>query len=137
MQPVGLAMVVCDAVWRDPATGKHTLLGTFSALFARQFPLRWPMMAVYCAVTECRGKVPVSIRIIDTNEERDPVAVSPGEIDLDDPLGVVEMVHMLGNLVFPEPGEYRVQLFADETLIVERRLVVTHPPAPPREGEEQ
>jgi hypothetical protein len=32
VNPYPLAMVVCDAIWLDPATGKRTILGCFSTI---------------------------------------------------------------------------------------------------------
>ena len=36
--PMVLAMVLCDAIYQDPATQKCTLLGTFSTINVRKFP---------------------------------------------------------------------------------------------------
>jgi hypothetical protein len=44
MQPVGLALIVCDAIYQDPTTGKRTLLGIFSAMYASEFPAIVPSL---------------------------------------------------------------------------------------------
>jgi hypothetical protein len=30
--PYALALVICDAIWHDPGTGKRTILGCFSSI---------------------------------------------------------------------------------------------------------
>ena len=34
--PIPLSLLICDHVWRDPNSGKHSLLGTLSAIRATQ-----------------------------------------------------------------------------------------------------
>jgi hypothetical protein len=130
-EPHVLAMVVCDNIHVDPGTGKRTLLGTFSGLFSHRFPTAYPLMAVYVAMTDCRGKFPVLLQIVDVNEERDPVFRIEGEAESTDPLLVMELNFLLGNVVFTQPGEYRVQFFAAGEPLMERRLIVSTPPTPP------
>jgi len=55
--PYALALVVCDAIWRDPSTGKRTILGCFSVIGAKSFPTKHPIMSVYAAVTDAHGLV--------------------------------------------------------------------------------
>lgn len=50
--PYPLALMLCDASWEDPATGKRTILGSFSYLQARSFPALYPVVGVYAAITE-------------------------------------------------------------------------------------
>ena len=47
-----LAMVICDAIRRDPATGKFTLLGTLSVVGAAEFPSQHILLAVYMPLTD-------------------------------------------------------------------------------------
>src|SRR5438876_6706405 len=83
--PYALAMVVCDAIWCDPGSGKRTILGCFSAIFAKQFPAVHPIMAVYVALTDGRGKVQIRLQIVDVNEERDPIFKGEAEAEFQDP----------------------------------------------------
>jgi hypothetical protein len=126
--PLALAMIISDAIWTDPGSGKKTILGTFSVIFGREFPLTLPVLAVYLALTDARGKVPMMLRLVDVDELRDPVGEAPFDVDFADPIMIAEGVFHLPNLIFPEHGEYRLQLMADGELIIERRVVVL--PAP-------
>jgi hypothetical protein len=121
--PVALAMVVCDAIHIDPATGKRFLLGTLWSFVSREFPLVVPSLAVYVVLTECRGSFPVVLQMIDVNEERDPVFRLEGEIPSTDPLIELEVDFRPGSFQIPEPGEYRLQLYAAGAPIIERRIM--------------
>jgi hypothetical protein len=35
--PLALAMIISDAIWIDPSTGKKTILGVFSAIGGNEF----------------------------------------------------------------------------------------------------
>ncbi len=120
--PVCLALLVCDAVWRDPATGKHTLLGCFSAIGAHQFPVIHPQLAVYLALTDGYDSVPLELRLIDADEKA--LTTTTLEVQFGDPLAVVEIAVHLTEVTFPSPGRYRLQLTASGTPLMERRFGV-------------
>jgi hypothetical protein len=121
---MALAMVVCDAVWVDPATGKSTILGTFTSIRGYDFPLTVPTMAVYLALTDARGTVPFELRLVDVDEEQEPVFRTELSQEFPDPIVVAEIVVILENTIFPAPGEYRLQLFAVGQFLMERRIFV-------------
>ena len=122
--PYALAMVVCDAIWRDPGTGKRVLLGVFSAIQVRKFPSVHPIMAVHVAVTDGHGRVSLRLRLIDAGEEREPLFEASQEVAFPDPLAIVEWDYHLYKLRFDTPGEYRFQLFAGNAPLIERRFLV-------------
>jgi uncharacterized protein DUF6941 len=126
--PLALAMIISDAVWTDPGTGKKTILGTFSAVIGREFRLKFPQLAVYLALTDARGRVPLHMRLVDVDELRDPVFQKTIDIEFPDPVVTVEGTIHCHDLVFPEPGEYRLQLFCNLELIIERRIAVVPVP---------
>jgi hypothetical protein len=80
-------------------------------------------MAVYVVLTECRGSFPVVLQMIDVNEERDPVFRLEGEIPATDPLVELEVDFQPGSFQIPEPGEYRLQLYAAGSPLIERRIM--------------
>ncbi|MBL7134297.1 MAG: hypothetical protein ISS78_09385 [Phycisphaerae bacterium] len=124
--PYPLAMVVCDAIWRDPSTGKLTLLGTFSAIRVKKFPTKHNLMAVFVSLTDGHGPTPVKLQVVDANEARAAVMETEQVVDFSDAHMVVEVAYHLRNLVFEAPGEYRFQLLAHEELLMERRVLVVH-----------
>ncbi len=121
-------MVICDAIWTDPGSGKHTLLGTFSEIYTRQFPAVHRNMGVYIEVTGLRGKLPITVLGIDAEEARGEVFRLDGEVEVSDPIEVLQLAFNLPSVRFDEPGEYRIQFYANHEFLLERRILVKHPP---------
>jgi hypothetical protein len=129
--PYPLAMVICDWIWRDPYNGKATLLGTFSAIFGVDFPLIHPILSVYVSLTDGRGIVPLRLELIDADEQREAIFSLTQDIEFPDPRMIAEIGFVAANIQFPEPGEYRLQLFAANEFVIERRILVSMAPTQP------
>lgn len=127
--PYVLAMLVCDAIWRDPGTGKHTLLGTFATTAATDFPAVHPVMAFFIALTDGHGHVPLQLRLVSVDEE-DKLFEKDLSVDFPDPRLVAECAVHAQNVTFKHPGEYRLQLFSGSEPLMERRFVVTNVKVP-------
>lgn len=122
--PIPLTLLICDHVWRDPNSGKYSLLGTFSAIGSSSFPLVMNL-AVYFAVTEGQGKLPVRMEMIDVDEVRPAVFDAEGIFEFSHLRQVIEGTFDFTRLVFPEPGEYRLKLFVAGEFLMERSLHIT------------
>lgn len=122
--PDALAIGICDLIYRDRGTGKRFILGCFSALHAHEFPAVHPHLGVYLDLTNGRGPVTLKVQIVDSDEEREPIWLAEQVVEFADPRMVAELDFMIGGLAFPEPGEYRVQVYASGQFVIERRLLV-------------
>jgi len=122
--PVVLAMIICDAIHQDPATKKCTLLGTFSTISARDFPVVHRQLAVHVALTDGRGKVRIKLTLVGMEETEPPLFSGEGTIEFADPRVVAELNFRLKNVTFPRKGEYRFQVYGNDELLMERRLHV-------------
>ena len=122
--PYPLAMVICDAVWRDPSTGKHTLLGCFNGIAASAFPTVHPQLSVFVAITEGYGKVAMALRLVDGVEVSRSLSEANIELDFADPMAIAEIAVQFQKLQFERPGTYRLQLVTAGNLLMERRIVV-------------
>lgn len=123
--PYPLAMIISDAVHRDPATGKYTILGTFSSITSKTYPTVHPYLAVFVNLTDGRGVVPLRMRLVDAEEElEEPLFETEMECDFFDPRIIYEVVMGAKGIAFPHPGEYRLQLFAGEEFLIERRILL-------------
>ena len=122
--PVVLAMVLCDAIYQDPATQKCTLLGTFSTINVRKFPATHRQMAVHVAMTDGYGQTKIKLMLTHTNESKDPLFSQEGTIEFGNPRVVAELNFTVTNLMFHEAGEYRLQVYGNDELLAERRLYV-------------
>ena len=120
-------MIVCDMVWSDPYTHKKTILGAFSNLVATAFPVIHPVMAVYLVLTECLGKMPIRIRLVNVDDEGDPLCEITSELDSPDPRAVIDAVFVVAGVVFPAAGEYRLQAYAGDEFLIERRILIINP----------
>ena len=120
-------MVLCDGLHQDPGTGKITLLGLCSGIAARDFPCVHSHLWVYVELTDGRGSTELKYVLVDSDEQREPIFVAQATVDFQDPRAVVYSMLRIGNITFPEPGEYRVQLFAHEQPLMERRILLMAP----------
>jgi len=66
----------------------------------------------------------VKVRLTDVEEVYEPVFGYEPVLDFSDPTDEREAVFLLRNLVFPEPGDYRLQLWGAGQLLRERRFLV-------------
>jgi len=61
-------MVVCDAIYVDPQTGKRAMVGCFSRIAVVSFPAALPSFAVYAAVSEWVGVRKLVLQIMNMSE---------------------------------------------------------------------
>ena len=99
-EPVGHALLTCDAVARDP-NGKITLYGIFDRIWAHQFPAIHPMLSVYwkCHIPGS-GRVNVCIERPDGSRLLD---LEPAESARE---GEVSGTYTLSPIEFPVDGNY-------------------------------
>jgi hypothetical protein len=130
--PDVLAMLVCDQIITDRVTGKQSLIGMFSKVHAGGFPASHPQLSVFVALTEGYGKTELTIRIADSNDRRPPIVQGKGTVEFKNPRAIANLALQFHGLVFPEQGEYRVQLLCNGELLREARLQLL--PFRPRGG---
>ncbi len=128
--PKVLAMVVCDQVHEDPSTGKDTILGTFDRVASPSFPYTHPAVTSFMQVTNGRGDVEMLLRLVDADEAREPLFEVSEVVKFGDPTMVGTMIVSMRNVVFPEPGMYRLQLLGGGELIVERSILASQTQVP-------
>src|SRR5688500_12292229 len=122
--PEVLALVLADDVFHDDVSGKLFILGIRSVMGANVFPWNVTRLAAYVALVDGRGETSFRLRLVDADEDREPVFENESLVTFPDPLTEIELVFKLSNLVFPEPGEYRLQLYATGQFLRERRVVI-------------
>jgi hypothetical protein len=138
MVPDVLAMLVCDQIITDRLTGKQSLIGMFSTVHAPRFPATHPQLCVFVALTEGYGKTDLTIKIVDANDARPAIVEGRGGVEFQNPRAIANLALQFHGLVFPEPGDYRVQLYSGGQLLREARLQLLQirpRPAKPAEGE--
>ena len=119
--PILLALMLCDTIIREEGSHKYSLIGTFNSIFARSFPCVHPSFSVYLALTDGRGQVPCTLRMLELESGKEVFALK-GTVDFKDPTGVAEIPFLIHQVRFPKPGEYALEFQADGELLGTRKL---------------
>lgn len=122
--PDVLALIVCDQIITDQMTGKQSLIGMFSTIHSFSFPAVHGQLCIFCSLTDGHGDTPLNIRIVDANDARPPLVEGRGTVHFKDPRGIANLALQFHGLRFPEPGQYRVQIWCEGELLREARLML-------------
>lgn len=111
-QPQLLCWLICDAVHLDPATGKHTILGVFSNIRGREFPMVHPRMVWFLTLTDVTvGKHTLGLFMGPPAQE--PRKLVEREFESKSPLHRINLINEIQNLGFKEPGQYAITVEID------------------------
>ena len=119
VKPTPIALVVCDNVYQEPG-GKTALVGLFSRIAARKFPVTHPRMAVFASVTGLRKGSKAKLEIVHGEDDRVVVSLEGPFPEKADPVSAVDMNFVLNNVSFPEPGVYYIRFWGNEHLLMMR-----------------
>ncbi len=122
--PIVLTLLLAEKVIVDARTQQYSLIGLVSNVNATRFPVRSPSLCIYTEITGGHGVTPLTVRIVDVDEKRDPVVKLDLEVNLEDPLAVTQVVFGMPRLVFPQMGDYRLQAISGGTRLLEKRLIL-------------
>ena len=110
--------LTCDAVHIDPATGKHSILGIFSSLRAKEFPVRHPKMVWFLSLSELtKGKHHLKMSISDPTGELETRVIIDRHFDAPDPLAKVNLVNDIRRLEFFEAKNYSIVIEVDDEIV--------------------
>ena len=115
---------MCDAVHIDPATGKHPILGVFSNIKGRSFPVVHPHMVWFLTLTDVQPgqhRIKISMGFDATN----PAGLIQREFESQSPLHRINLVNELRNLQFDQPGDYHIVIEVDDEPILATNLTVS------------
>ncbi|MHC4556058.1 MAG: DUF6941 family protein [Planctomycetota bacterium] len=129
--PLLLASIICDQVITDQFTKKTSIIGAFDSIAAPRFPARNPSLAFFCQLTNGRGKVLVTIRLVDVEKNDEILFEGKMEAKFRDVREVTNMTFNFGGFVFPHPGEYRFQLYIGKEFLGERAIILRQVELPP------
>lgn len=122
-KPVPIALVVCEAVYREPG-GKQALVGLFNRISAKRFPAIHAKLCVFVSLTEVMPGTKCRLDIVHA-ETDEPVVVAQGPMPKDaGPIAIWDVVFSLENLQFKEPGKYYVRFFGNDVIILQRPFEV-------------
>lgn len=127
--PKCLAMLICDYVIRDAATQNKSLIGIFNTINAISYPVRHDRMNVFVALVDGHGSYKSSLRIRSAGGQS--LVAIDGQIEMKDPLTVVELIFELRGLVIPGPGRYFAEFLCDGELLMDRTFDAVSIQPPP------
>lgn len=117
-----LSLLFAENHLTDARTGQSSVIGILDHLHGAQYPVMMSRVCVFAELTNGRGTVPISFRVVDADEARPPVITANVDVAFPDPLAISQVACGALGATFPEPGEYRVQVLANGVVLAERRL---------------
>lgn len=139
MEPRVDAVLLCDSVIRDADTSKATLVGVFTAIWAKEFPALHSPVVVYVVFRDIDKSNRFRVAVVD--EGGNEVGGSPEiSIEPETPDAPVGIPFRLKGIYVPRPGKYRFQVLIDGKLAGETKFlaqVQTPTPAPSDEQKPQ
>lgn len=123
-KPQLLAWLTCDGVHIDPGSGKHTILGIFSNIQARQFPVTHPFMIWFLTISDVspgQHSLKISMGLEGTTAQQ----LLERPFESQSPLHRINLINEIRNLSFPGPGEFELLVEIDDELLLATSLSVS------------
>ena len=108
IQPILLSAITCSRVLFDKVSGMPSIIDIIQTINAQQFPARHPQIVFFCELTNGHGTTKMKIRLVDTQEEDKHIFEKEGTVQFKDVKQIVTLAMDLHGIVFPQPGEYRL-----------------------------
>lgn len=123
-KPTCVSLVLCDDVYRDQATQKAILVGTFNNLNATALPCIHPKMVVFFTLTNARGDYKLTLAVEHERTGTEVLAIE-SRLKLGDPLAMTDFQVVLLNVPFDAEGKYWVTLKVESEIIQQRPFTLT------------
>ena len=112
--PLVNALVLADKVYRDGASGKFIIAGTFNEIRAPKFPTRLVGAALYVNLSDFRGEHRLSLQFVALSDGGKRLGESSQvPIKQTDPLAHTELCINLPHLGLEKPGLFAIELLWD------------------------
>jgi hypothetical protein len=116
-KPQLLCWITCDAVYVDPSSGKHTLLGIFSSLRAKTFPVVHKSMIWFITLTDVvLGEHELKLSMSYGIDE--PKVLVQKNFKSHSPAHRINLVNEINHLNFNTPGNYSIHIEIDDQLLL-------------------
>ena len=121
--PVLLSAIICNRVLFDKVSSMPSIIDIIQNINSPKFPVRYGQLVFFCELTDGHGLTKLKIRLVDIQNDEKVIFEKDGPVEFSDVKQVLTLALNLQNIVFPQPGEYRFQLFAEEKLLGERKII--------------
>ncbi len=126
VKPSVQAFLVCDSVIIDSQTGKKSLIGTFTHLWAPRFPCQHHQMGIYFCLTDAEGVYEFELRLAYLDQDVIVGKATLSPFTIKDRLEIHDFGINIPSLVFPGPGRYEFRLYANGFFITHKDFNVIH-----------
>jgi hypothetical protein len=129
--PILLSQMICERVIFDRITGMPSIINIIQNINAPAYPVRQNQIIFFCELTNGHGNTNLKIRLVDIDNQDKVVFEQAQVVNFKDVKQVVTLAINMMGIVFHHTGEYRFQLFANDTLLGERSIIcrqITMPP---------
>ena len=133
--PILLSAVICDRVIFDKISGRPSLIDLVQTINAPKYPARHWQIVFFCELTNGHGDTRTKVKLVDAEEDEKTVFEQQGMVQFNDVKQIVTLAVNLQGIVFPHPGEYCFQLFAEDNLLGERRVICREVNPPQQQGD--
>ena len=123
------AFILCDLAFQQAMTGKWCVIGTFSVIWARQFPVRHSPLVVFIELGDFTGDTQVAVHL--RNPEGEMVTAVRAQIPKI-PMTTAEFALPFPPVELKDAGSYTLELHAGEQLLALRTLRVMKAPEQPQ-----
>ncbi len=135
VKPSVQAFLVCDSVIIDSQTGKKSLIGTFTHLWAPRFPCQHHQMGIYFCLTDAEGVYAFELRLAYLDQDVIVGKATLSPFTIKDRLEIHDFGINIPSLVFPGPGRYEFRLYANGFFITHKDFNVIQQ-EPPEKSQE-
>ncbi len=129
-KPSVQAFLVCDNVIVDSQTGKKSLIGTFTHLWAPRFPCQHHQMGVYFCLTDAEGDYQFELQLVYLDQDAIVGKATLSPVHIKNRLEIHDFGINIPSLVFPGPGRYEFRLYANGYFITHKDFTVIHQDRP-------
>lgn len=119
-KPIIHAFLICDTIIIDSLTGKKSIIGAFTHLWARTFPCQHPQVGVYFSLTDAEGQYAFDIHLVYLDKDQMVGKGSLPPINIASRLTTHDFGVNIPTLVFPAPGRYEFRLYANGSFITQK-----------------
>jgi len=121
--PLLLSAITCDRVIFDRLSGMPSIINIVQVVNAINFPLRHSELVFFCELTNGHGNTEIEIILVDLEENEKVLFRQKKFVEFKDVRHILTLALKMQGIVFPSPGEYRFQLYANGTMLGERRVL--------------
>ena len=131
--PSLVAALVCDVVAEEPSTQKKSLIGVFSHIAGRSFPVV-RQFSLYVKLTDAEGFYRIEVRFVQLKENK-VLVKGTTQMQVRDRLSAPDFFVPFQPLRFEKPGRYDFQVFANDVYLGSAFVDAGEMPVTPEEGE--